>query len=109
VSNNEKSPLSGIANQSHVTRPVKFLQNSSIFKDIDSPTFTKVTSEPGIYHFNHQFAINSQTFKASTALSKYFNLSGVSVNSEGVEFVSVVEGRDWPVYGVQFHPEKNNF
>jgi gamma-glutamyl hydrolase len=51
----------------------------------------------------------TRTFNASKALSDYFTLAGVSHNPEGVEFVSVIQGKTWPVVGLQFHPEKNNF
>ena len=32
-----------------------------------------------------------------------------NVDRKGKEFCSVIEGKNMPVYGTQFHPEKNNF
>jgi gamma-glutamyl hydrolase len=31
------------------------------------------------------------------------------VDKQGVEYIAVIEALDFPIYGVQFHPEKNPY
>lgn len=109
VKNGENSPLGNIANQAHVTRPLNILDTPSLYRDIDPSTLKKISAAPGLYHFNHQSAILAETFKGSAALQKYYKLQATSKNPEGVEFVSMMEGKEYPVFAVQYHPEKNNF
>ena len=38
-----------------------------------------------------------------------FRVLAVNVDSHGTEFASLMEARNYPFYGSQFHPEKNAF
>lgn len=40
------------------------------------------------------------------ALSNAFELLATSIDRNGRPFVAAIEHREWPIYGVQFHPEK---
>jgi hypothetical protein len=59
----------------------------------------------------HTHGVALTSFNSSSSLGRLFRPLAVSYDREGVEFVSVIEGRDasLPFYGVQFHPEKNAF
>ena len=37
-----------------------------------------------------------------------FNVVTTSHDRKGVEYVSMIEGKNLPFYGVQFHPEKSD-
>ncbi len=39
----------------------------------------------------------------------FWRLLATNVADDGVEFVSLMEARDFPVWASQFHPEKNAF
>ena len=40
-------------------------------------------------------------------MSSFWNLTSTTKSSYNEEFVSTVEAKDYPVYAVQYHPEKN--
>ncbi|XP_053212260.1 gamma-glutamyl hydrolase A-like [Panonychus citri] len=42
-------------------------------------------------------------------IGKFFKTLGRSVDRDGIEFISVIESVDYPIYGLQFHPEKPAF
>jgi len=45
----------------------------------------------------------------SSGLDRDWRVTAVSKDTEGLEFVSSFEHRLYPIYGVQFHPEKNAY
>ena len=58
---------------------------------------------------NHKMAVSPRDF-ARSSLPKAFDVLATNVDRKGNAFVSVVEGRSGlPVWGTQFHPEKNIF
>lgn len=42
-------------------------------------------------------------------MRKFFTLLATAKNDAGDEFVAVLEAKEFPIYAVQFHPEKNIF
>jgi len=71
-----------------------------------STVFTALGSE-AITMNNHQDGVTPQAFAASTALTSFFRLMSTNVDRKGRPFVSTIEGINLPVYGSQWHPEKN--
>jgi gamma-glutamyl hydrolase len=55
---------------------------------------------------NHDFGISIQRFLANGRLRRFYRLLATATNSEGIEYVAAVEARKWPIYGVQWHPER---
>ncbi|KAH9518521.1 hypothetical protein Btru_017043 [Bulinus truncatus] len=45
----------------------------------------------------------------SSQLSKFFTKLSTNSDRQGTEFISSVEAKSYPIYGVQWHPEKNSF
>jgi len=58
---------------------------------------------------NHQNGIDPASFQNNMALSSMFDMLSTNVDRKGRGFVSSMEAKFYPFYGVQFHPEKNNF
>ena len=58
---------------------------------------------------NHEKGVSPAAFAADTKLPSLFLLLATSMDRQGKEFVAVAEGRDWPVFVTQFHPEKPVF
>uniref|UniRef100_A0A7S2PDS4 folate gamma-glutamyl hydrolase n=1 Tax=Leptocylindrus danicus TaxID=163516 RepID=A0A7S2PDS4_9STRA len=67
-------------------------------------------SERVAYNHHHQ-GIEPRFFLADKGLVDMFAISSVNLDLNGRPFVSSIEARDgkFPYYGVQWHPEKNNF
>ena len=58
-------------------------------------------------YFNHNYGISEEGFKKNKILNEKYLILAKAVDREGREFVSAIEGKQLPLYGVQFHPEKN--
>jgi len=57
-------------------------------------------------HFNGVLPTSYQT---NLQLSKMFKLISMNVDRDGVPFGSTMEGREFPFYATQWHPERNQF
>lgn len=61
---------------------------------------------------NHHQGISPEQFEATPSLSNRWRVTSVNHDRKGQMFVSTIEPNDpsnFPVYGVQYHPEKNAF
>jgi gamma-glutamyl hydrolase len=58
---------------------------------------------------NHQAGISPSKFAADAKLPTFFTVLSTNQDRGGRSFVSTLEGKAYPVYGTQWHPEKNNF
>jgi len=75
-------------------------------------------------YFNHRFGIEIKTFYRkkiilvvwdkkfygleNNKLREFFDILTINSDKSGKTFVSAIEAKDFPFYGVQFHPEKNS-
>jgi gamma-glutamyl hydrolase len=57
---------------------------------------------------NHNFGVGLKEYETSE-LGKTFRLISTNTDTAGLVFVSTMEHLTYPVYGVQWHPEKNNY
>ncbi|XP_063446341.1 gamma-glutamyl hydrolase-like [Mytilus trossulus] len=57
----------------------------------------------------HSYGVTVQTYNSNSRLKKFFKVLSTNVASNGKEFLSTVEAHKYPVYGIQWHPEKSNF
>ena len=61
---------------------------------------------------NHHLGISPEHFRETESLTRYWQITSTNVDLNGKSFVSTmepIEKRNNPIYGVQFHPEKNAF
>ena len=58
---------------------------------------------------SHEHGLLVSEFESDPALNEFFDLLSVNEAPAGQVFVSTVEAKDYPFYGTQWHPEKNNF
>ncbi|XP_069587504.1 gamma-glutamyl hydrolase [Ranitomeya imitator] len=93
-----------------ISLPLNFTENvlsSKLFRNIPR-TLYKALSTMFITANFHSWSLSIQNFTANEKLHKFYNI--LSTNSDGVlEFISTFEAYHYPIYGVQWHPEKNPF
>lgn len=57
----------------------------------------------------HNLGIAPEQFQIYSGLRDTFDMLATGVGSNGVQFVSMVEGKRYPIWATQYHPEKNQF
>lgn len=80
--------------------------HSRLFHDDSART---IFAEQAVTMNNHHLGLLPTTFKKNPKLQSVFKLLSTNMDRNGVEFVSSMEGHIAPIYGTQFHPEKNIF
>ncbi|TRY74221.1 hypothetical protein DNTS_033174 [Danionella cerebrum] len=84
------------------------LKSSRIFQRFPSELLKALSEEPLTANFHH-YGITEQAFMVNEKLRGFFTVISTNVAQNGLEFVSTMEGRKYPFYGVQWHPEVNRF
>jgi len=80
--------------------------DSKLFRNLDPSLYAMLQSNQSSALNNHGAGITPSHF-ASQRVSDTFTLLSTSFDRNGVEFVSTMEAKSYPFYGVQWHPEKN--
>nr|KAF6326315.1 gamma-glutamyl hydrolase [Pipistrellus kuhlii] len=78
-----------------------------MFRNFPADLLRSLESEPLTANF-HQWSLSTMNFTKNEKLKAFFNV--LSTNTDGkIEFISTMEGYKYPVYGVQWHPEKSPY
>ncbi|XP_048385613.1 gamma-glutamyl hydrolase-like [Stegostoma tigrinum] len=110
VLTSEKNLLA-TTNTSNVPLPLNFTKgamDSRMFKNFPVDLMKALAVEPLTANFHHN-SLSVKNFTNNAELRNFYNILSTNVDSNGIEFVSTMEGKSYPVYGVQWHPEKNLF
>lgn len=95
---------------SHLAMPN--LKPGRIFDDKSFPgarkIMKKLQQKPLTYH-QHHYGIAKSSFDSDRRLSSVLEILATNTDVKGKEFVSIFQGVKFPIYGVQFHPEKTGF
>ncbi|KDO17147.1 hypothetical protein SPRG_17396 [Saprolegnia parasitica CBS 223.65] len=73
-----------------------------------SRSFDALTTAPLTANFHH-YGITKAHFDATPSLTAFFKALATSLDRQGVSYVSAIEAVEFPIYGLQFHPEKNPY
>lgn len=57
---------------------------------------------------NHMMGLSPEKFKKSKQLNRLYNIVSWNYDRKGKKFVSTIEAKDYPFYGVQWHPERSS-
>jgi len=55
--------------------------------------------------YNHRFGFNSSLLD-NALINEFFTVTAKGVDDNGKEFIAAMEARDYPIYSVQYHPER---
>ncbi|KAI4500092.1 hypothetical protein M0802_004962 [Mischocyttarus mexicanus] len=80
---------------------------SNLFKNA-SPEIIEILSTKKVTINFHHFCITDQALR-TVNLNNIFRVTSRNFDTTGIEFISSLEHKDYPFYGLQFHPEKNLF
>ncbi|CAH0398721.1 unnamed protein product [Chilo suppressalis] len=82
-------------------------RSSKLFNQISKKSADLLEKENSTVH-HHQFCIVDENLERYN-LTKDWRVSSHSMDNQGKKFISSIEHRRYPFYGVQFHPEKPAF
>ena len=57
----------------------------------------------------HKWCLTPENFSDSEALSNFWDVLSTNKDWNGLEFISLMESKHYPMWGSQYHPEKNAF
>ncbi|XP_056146141.1 gamma-glutamyl hydrolase-like isoform X2 [Lampris incognitus] len=57
----------------------------------------------------HHYGVTVKNFQENEDLQNFFTILSTNIADNGAHFVSTIEGKRYPFYGVQWHPEVNRF
>ena len=101
--------LTSVRGQTAVKNTIKFTNPSYLYDDLSDVMKYNLQNGQGILYFNHAVALRTSYFKNSNSLQSFWKMTSVSTSSYNEEFVSTIQAKDYPIYAVQPHPEKNLF
>nr|XP_036670478.1 gamma-glutamyl hydrolase isoform X2 [Drosophila suzukii] len=90
-----------------IALPMEFKEDynkSRLFASISDDVVTTMIKENVTYHW-HQYCYTEQDFERDL-LNETWRVISLNRDLNGKEFISTMEHKKYPFYGVQFHPEK---
>ncbi|CAG2173037.1 unnamed protein product, partial [Oppiella nova] len=87
---------------------VEPIQDSRLLQD---NSIVEVLKEQEVTYNYHKKCLTLETFNKTPELHNNLRLLSTNKDKNGIDYVSMFESRDanYPIYGVQWHPEKNLF
>ncbi|XP_075272191.1 gamma-glutamyl hydrolase isoform X2 [Opisthocomus hoazin] len=82
-------------------------KNSRLFKNFPDDLLHAFATEPLTSNF-HMWSLSMENFTKNEKLRNFYNVLTTNTDDQ-VEFISTMEAYKYPIYGVQWHPEKNPF
>ena len=81
--------------------------NSRLIRDMTQKQIHKLSKRKCTLN-NHKMGLSPYKFKSHKKLNKFFKIVSTSVDRKNKIYVSTIEARHYPFYGVQWHPERSS-
>lgn len=97
-----------LCSSSNQPLPLEFthdFRKSNLFKNA-SPDVLRILAGENVTANYHHFCITKEDLHRVN-LTDEFHVLSLNHDREGLEFISALEHKQYPFYGLQFHPEKN--
>jgi gamma-glutamyl hydrolase len=101
--------IAEIRGQVAVRNTIAIQSGSELLSDLSNNLLTRLQSGDGILYFNHHYGVTRAYYEANQQLRSFWRVDAFTTSSYSDEFLSIFSAKDYPFYGVQFHPEKNLF
>lgn len=83
-------------------------KSSRLFSSFSEQVQTWLETEPVTTNLHHD-GVPPINFEDNDNLKSIFNVLSTNTDATGRDFVSTMEGKTIPIYGVQWHPERPQF
>lgn len=104
-------PPTGTMDSENLSIPLDFTSaaaSSRLFSGAD-PRIVEILRTENVTLNNHHYGIFPEHFHSTPSLESFYSVLSTNRDRQGVEFVSTVEAYKYPIYGSQWHPEKNTY
>ncbi|XP_072306557.1 gamma-glutamyl hydrolase-like [Eucyclogobius newberryi] len=105
-----QEPVLVSTDTSSVSLPLNFTdeaRGSRMFKDFPADLMKALETE-NLTENSHRWSVSVETYNGNKNLKEFYKV--LSTNTDGkIEFISTWEAYNYPIYGVQWHPEKNAY
>ncbi|GAB5363048.1 hypothetical protein AAMO2058_000850100 [Amorphochlora amoebiformis] len=101
----------GCFDSESLSLPLQFTnasETSTLFRSLPEDLLHAAATE-NITTNEHQSGIKPEDFASNIHIRNFFNILSTNVDRDGKGFISTMEGINYPVYAVQWHPEKAVF
>ena len=82
--------------------------NSRLFRSFPADLIRALRSQAITFN-SHDHGLLVSEYESNSQVHDFFEMLSYNATPSGQLFVSTMESRDYPFYGTQWHPEKNNF
>lgn len=83
-------------------------RSSRLFRALP-PELVRALQKESLTFNSHDHGLLVSEYRSNPALHAFFEMLSFNEAPAGQVFVSTMEAREYPFYGTQWHPEKNNF
>ena len=83
-------------------------RKSRLFGDMPAEIYDALANDEIASNF-HSYGLAMDFYNSAPVLKDMFMVTSTNHDDAGMEFVSSMEARDYPFYGLQWHPEKVSF
>ncbi|XP_022329164.2 gamma-glutamyl hydrolase-like [Crassostrea virginica] len=82
--------------------------DSTLFGNLPKDVYIPLKTENVTANYHH-WALSPKNFSENNDLKSFFKVLSTNRDRNGKEFISSIEAYKYPVYALQWHPEKNNY
>ena len=86
---------------------VKDSKESRILKNISKKFLNNIKNKKLLLH-NHSMGLSLYKYNKITNIKNFYRIVSVNKDRNGKIFLSTIEARNYPFYGVQWHPERSD-
>ena len=91
---------------SHGLYPIHIVGDGGRLFNSFSPKYIEYLQNNKSSSNNHEYGISPDDFLANDHLRRFYNITATAIDEIGKEYVTAIEGKYYPIYGVQWHPER---
>lgn len=90
-----------------LTFAIDDIRDSKFFADIEDYYFSQEDFENNhVFFHQHNYGVPPEEFETDENLKAMVNVIATDIDVDGNEFVTMYEGKDYPIFGTMIHPEK---
>lgn len=113
--NNEFGTIGNFDGEPSYTQVHQFTEEahkSKLFTDISAKyghKIMRILSHKKVSLLSHSLGVSPKSYHNYPKLREMFNVLSIMHDKSGSPFVGIIEAKKYPIFAVQFHPEKNLF